>query len=57
VELIGEGSDGKETAERLVRIVKRGAVSRGKLDALLGDRKSPRLDVSDMGRPSLKEDV
>ena len=57
VELIGEGSDGKETAERLVRIVKRGAVSRGKLDALLGDRKSPRPDVSDMGRPSLKEDV
>lgn len=57
VELLGAGADGKETAQRLVRIAKRGATSREKLDALLGDRTPSRLDVSDMGRPSLNEDV
>lgn len=57
VELLGEGADGKETAQRLVRIVKRGASAREKLDTLLGDRTPSRLDVSDMGRPSLNEDV
>ncbi len=57
VELLGEGADGKETAQRLVRIEKRGAASREKLDALLGDRTPARLDVSDMGRPSLDEDA
>lgn len=57
VELLGAGADGKETAQRLVRIAKRGATSREKLDALLADRTPSRLDVSDMGRPSLNEDV
>ena len=57
VELLGEGADGKETAQRLVRIEKRGAASREKLDALLGDRTPARHDVSDMGRPSLDEDA
>ena len=57
VELLGEGADGKETAQRLVRIMKRGAASREKLDALLGNRTPSRPDVSDMGRPSLDEDV
>ncbi|MEI7842412.1 MAG: hypothetical protein WCI39_05205 [Gallionellaceae bacterium] len=57
VELLGDGADGKETAQRLVRIVKRGIASQEKLDALLGDRTPPRLNISDMGRPSLAEDV
>lgn len=57
VELLGDGADGKETAQRLVRIVKRGIASREKLDALLGDRTPPRLNISDMGRPSLAEDA
>ena len=57
VELIGQGADGKETAERLVRIEKRGAAAREKLDALLGDRSPSRPDVADMGRPALNEDV
>jgi hypothetical protein len=57
VELIGQGADGKETAERLVRIEKRGAVAREKLDALLGDSAPSRPDVADMGRPALNEDV
>lgn len=57
VELIGQGADGKETAERLVRIEKRGASAREKLDALLADRTPLRPGVSDMGRPALNEDV
>lgn len=57
VELLGEGADGKDTAQRLVRIVKRGAAARENLDALLGDRTKSSLDVSDMGRPSLNENV
>lgn len=57
VGLLGDGGDGREIAQRLIRIVHRGSAAQEKLDALLGDRKSPRLDVSDMGRPSLPEDV
>jgi transcriptional regulator with XRE-family HTH domain len=57
VELIGQGADGKETAERLVRIEKRGAAAREKLDVLLGDRTPSRPDVADMGRPALDEAV
>jgi hypothetical protein len=36
VELLGQGADGKETAEKLVRIEKRGTVEKAKFDALLG---------------------
>lgn len=57
VDLLGDGEDGREIAQRLIRIVHRGSAAREKLDALLGDRNPPRLDVSDMGRPSLPEDV
>lgn len=57
VELIGQGADGKETAERLVRIEKRGEAAREKLDALLGDRTTLRPDIADMGRPTLNEDL
>ncbi|HUN01039.1 MAG TPA: hypothetical protein PLI96_11230 [Halothiobacillus sp.] len=55
VELLHDGADGKETAERLVRIVKRGTAAREKLDFLLGNRGSSRPDISEMGRPSLNE--
>lgn len=57
IELIGQGTDGKETAERLIRLEKRGVSARAKLDALLGDRSFSRPDVADMGRPALKENV
>ncbi len=57
VELIGQGANGKEAAERLVRIEKRGAAAREKLDALLGDRTPSRPDVADMGRPAVNEDA
>jgi hypothetical protein len=36
IELIGQGADSKEIAERLIRLEKRGASARAKLDALLG---------------------
>lgn len=57
VELIGEGADGRVTAQRLVRIVTRGAASRVKLDELLSARTSERLSASDMGRPALNETI
>lgn len=57
IELIGQGADGKETAERLIRIEKRGAAAREKLNALLGDRSFSRPDVADMGRPALNENI
>lgn len=57
VELIGQGADGKETAERLVRIEKRGMVAKAKLDTLLVSRTLSRPEVSDMGRPSFSESV
>lgn len=54
--LIGQGADGRETAERLVRIEKRGAIARAKLDSLLGDRAPLRPGVPDMGRPAFNEE-
>lgn len=57
IELIGQGADGKESAEKLIRLEKRGASARVNLDALLGDRSSSRPDVADMGRPALNENV
>ena len=57
IELLSEGADGREMGQMLVRIVQRGTAAREKLDAMLGDRKAPRLDISDMGRPSLAEDA
>lgn len=57
IELIGQGTDGKETAEKLIRLEKRGATAREKLDALLGDKSYSRPNVADMGRPALNENV
>lgn len=56
LQLLSEGADGRETAQKLVRIVTRGNESRNQLDALLGGRKI-RPDVSDMGTPSFNESV
>lgn len=57
IELIGQGADGKETAEKLIRLEKRGATAREKLDALLGERSFSHPDVADMGRPAFNENV
>jgi len=55
VDLLSDGANGRETAEKLIRIVKRGVAERESLDAVLGDRKAPALSVSDLGRRSFPE--
>jgi hypothetical protein len=57
IELIGQGANGEVTAERLIRIEKRGASAREKLDALLGNRSSPSPEVADLGRPAFNENA
>lgn len=57
IELIGAGADGQQMAQKLLRIEQRGAAAQKKLDAMLGDRKPPRLEISDMGCPSVAEDA
>lgn len=57
IELIGQGADGKDTAERLIRIERRGVMERKKLEDLLGDRESLRPDIEDMGRRAFNEDI
>ena len=57
LELIGQGGDGKETAEKLFRVEKRGTVAKTKLDALLEGRTPSRPDLSDMGRHAFNDDV
>lgn len=55
LQLMSEGANGRETAEKLVRIVQRGAESRSKLDALLAGRKPSDSSAADFGTPSFKE--
>jgi len=57
IDLIKDGADGREMAQKLIRIVHRGTTAREKLDEVLGGRGKQHLSVSDMGRPSLKEDA
>ena len=57
IELIEHGADGKEAAERLIRIERRGASVRAKLDALVGARSFSRPDAADMGLPAFNENV
>lgn len=48
IQLIASGTDGRDTAKKLVRVVRRGRDSRAKLDALLTGKKAA-LDASDFG--------
>ncbi|ANH69820.1 hypothetical protein [Mitsuaria sp. 7] len=57
LQLLSEGADGREAAQKLIRVVKRGVQARSKLDALLVGRKKQTLAASDFGTPSFKEDV
>lgn len=57
VELVSQGADGRDTAEKLISLEKRGAVAREKLSTLLGKRTKPRLDAADIGRPALNEEA
>ena len=56
LQLLSEGADGREAAQKLMRIVRRGNEARAKLDKLLGGRKA-KLMASDIGAPSLDEDA
>ena len=57
IELLGDGANGEEVANKLVRIVRRAVAERESLKAQLGDRESPRLTPADMGRQSFPESV
>lgn len=48
IQLIASGADGRDTAKKLVHVVRRGRDSRTKLDALLAGKKAE-LDSSDFG--------
>lgn len=52
--LMSEGADGREMAQKLVRLSQRAAASKAKLNELLGGRKA-RPDASDIGTPTLNE--
>lgn len=54
LQLISDGTDGREAAQKLVRLSKRAAESKSRLDDLLGGRKV-RLRASDFGTPTLDE--
>jgi transcriptional regulator with XRE-family HTH domain len=54
LQLLADGADGQETAERLVRIARRGEDSKAKLNQLLKDRKAL-LEPADFGTPTLDE--
>ena len=56
LELMASGANGRETAQRLVRIVRRGEGSRAKLERLLAGREA-NLTASDMSAPALDESV
>jgi hypothetical protein len=57
LQMITEGVDGVVAARTLERLAVRSQRSREALDALLGDRKTPRPDPSDLGQPTLPEDA
>ena len=56
LKLMAEGGDGRQTAEKLVRVAERGNASRTRLDALLAGRKT-RLSGTDIGAPLFDEDA
>lgn len=56
IQLLASGADGRDTAKKLVHVVRRGRNSRAKLDALLAGKKAG-LDSSDFGASFLGEQV
>lgn len=57
IALLSEGESGRETAQKLIRIVNRGTADRNKLNALLENRKAPPLESSDWGLPSFEDEA
>lgn len=55
LQLLAEGADGKETAQKLVKVVERSATARAQLEALLADEPRAALKASDLGAPALDE--
>lgn len=56
LELLHDGADGKELAQKLVRVERRGEEPRAKLDELLEGR-TARPARGDLGAPALNEDA
>jgi transcriptional regulator with XRE-family HTH domain len=56
LQLLAEGADGRDAAEKFLRVVQRGERSRARLDELLGGRKA-RLVADDIGAPALDESL
>lgn len=54
LELLASGAEGKDTAQRLVRIVRRGESSRAKLESLLAGHE-PDSSAADLSAPALDE--
>lgn len=55
LQIIAEGGNGEDAANRLLRILKRGSEARAKLADIIGDRKPQQLQASDMGALHLDE--
>lgn len=54
LQLLADGTDGKDAAKKLIRIVQRSEQSRSKLDDILGGRRA-KLSSADIGAPALDE--
>jgi transcriptional regulator with XRE-family HTH domain len=57
LQLIADGSQGPEAAERLIKLEQRSNKARTALAEVLGDRKASRPVVSDVGAPFFNEDT
>lgn len=56
MQLLAQGEDGRAMAHKLLRVHERTQSSRGKLDALLGNRQA-RPEAADLGAPSFVEEA
>ena len=54
--LVRDGADGTDAARKLIRLERRAAESRGKLETLLAGR-TGRPQVGEMGTPAFREDA
>lgn len=55
LELIGDGRSGEDSANQLLRILKRSSDTQAKLSDIFGNRKPARLSASDMGAQHFDE--
>jgi transcriptional regulator with XRE-family HTH domain len=57
IELMSEGANGVETAQKLIRIIHRRNDSMRKLDDAIGDTPIPNLSIADMGQRSFSNEA